>query len=205
MKRESLKKTNEADAKTRLMEAGIALFAEQGYASTSVREIVALAGVTKPVLYYYFESKEGLFQSILNHADALQGEMLAQVLERPGTTLERLRELYRMTYEGVVRYKSLFELIYNLIFGPPQGAPPFDLDRYQRRMVDAIRTIYLEGKMKGEVVEAEPEEVAILVLGILNFCFHLERVHPELSDPNRPERLLHLAFQGLRLQRESDQ
>lgn len=205
MKGQSLKKTNEGDAKTRLMEAGIVLFGEQGYASTSVREIVGLAGVTKPVLYYYFESKEGLFLSILNHADALQGEMLAQVLERPGTTLERIRGLYRMTYEGVVRYKSLFKMIYNLIFGPPQGAPSFDFDRYHRRMVDAIRTIYLEGRMKGEVVEAEPEEVAILVLGILNFCFHLERVHPELSDPNRPERLLHLAFQGLRQQRENDQ
>ncbi|MGD8982470.1 MAG: TetR/AcrR family transcriptional regulator [Desulfobacteraceae bacterium] len=205
MKRQSLKKTNEGDAKTRLMEAGIALFAEQGYASASVREIVARAGVTKPVLYYYFESKEGLFQSILNHADALQGEMLAHVLEHSGTTLERLSELYRMTYEGVARHKSLFKMIYNMIFGSPQGAPPFDFERYQRRMVDAIRAIYLEGTMRGEVVEAEPEEVAILVLGILNFCFHLERVNPKLSDPNRPERLLHLAFQGLTLQRESGQ
>ena len=204
LKRSSLKKTNVGDAKTRLMEAGISLFEEQGYASTSVREIVARAGVTKPVLYYYFESKEGLFQSILNHADALQEEMLAQALKRPGTALERLSELFRRTYEGVVRYKSLFKMIYNLIFGPPQGAPPFDFDRYHRRMVGAIRAIYLEGRMKGEVVEAEPEEVAILVLGILNFCFHLERVHPELSDPNRPARLLHLAFQGLTLKRESN-
>jgi TetR/AcrR family transcriptional regulator len=202
LKRESLKKSNETDAKTRLMEAGIALFAEQGYASTSVREIVARAGVTKPVLYYYFQSKEGLFQFILNHADALQEEMLAQALERPGKALERIGGLFRMTYEGITRYKSLFEMIYNLIFGPPQGAPPFDFDRYHSRMVDAIRAIYVEGRMKGEVVEAEPEEVAILVLGILNFCFHLERIHPEFSDPNRPERLLHLAFQGLGVQRE---
>lgn len=205
MKRQSLKRTNEGDAKTRLMEAGIALFGEQGYASTSVREIVARAGVTKPVLYYYFESKEGLFKSILNHADALQEEMLAQTLERPGTALERLSELFRRTHEGVARYRSLFKMIYNLIFGPPQGAPPFDFHRYQRRMVDAIRAIYQEGRMKGEVVEAEPEEVAILVLGILNFCFHLERVDPEPSDPNRPTRLLQLAFQGLKLQRESGQ
>ena len=205
MKRPFLKKNDEGDAKTRLIEAGISLFGEQGYASTSVRQIVARAGVTKPVLYYYFESKEGLFQSILNYADALQEEMLAHALERPGTALERLSELYRMTYEGVARYKSLFKMIYDLIFGPPQGAPPFDFDRYQRRMVDAIRAIYLEGRMRGEVVEAEPEEVAILVLGILNFCFHLERVQPELSDPSRPARLLHLAFRGLTLQRESDQ
>jgi TetR/AcrR family transcriptional regulator len=205
LKRESLKKSNDADAKARLMEAGIALFGEQGYASTSVREIVARAGVTKPVLYYYFESKEGFFQSILNHADTLQEEMLAQALIIPGTALERISGLFRMSYEGVLRYKSLFKMIYNLIFGPPQGAPPFDFDRYHRPMVDAIRAIYVEGRMKGEVVEAEPEEAAILLLGILNFCFHLERIHPELSDPNRPDRLLHLAFQGLTLQRESDQ
>lgn len=203
MKRESLNKTNGVDAKTRLMEAGIALFAEQGYASTSVREIVAQAGVTKPVLYYYFKSKEGLFQSILNHADALQEEMLTQTLQAPGTAQERLNELYRMTYQGVVRHQSLFKMIYNLIFGPPQGAPPFDFDRYQRRMVNAIGAIYSEGMKKGEVVEAEPEEVAILVLGIINFCFHLERVHPELSDPQRPERLLSLAFQGMTLTRAS--
>jgi hypothetical protein len=45
---------NKQNARERLLEAGIALFAEKGYASTSVREIVARAGVTKPVLYYYF-------------------------------------------------------------------------------------------------------------------------------------------------------
>ena len=37
------------------------LFARKGYSGTSVREIVAAADVTKPVLYYYFRNKEGLY------------------------------------------------------------------------------------------------------------------------------------------------
>src|SRR3954454_15200663 len=42
------------------------LFARQGYDATSVREIVAAAGVTKPTLYYHFGSKEGLAQALLH-------------------------------------------------------------------------------------------------------------------------------------------
>ena len=50
----------ETGTRERLLETASHLFAEKGYASTSVREIVARAGVSKPVLYYYFQSKEGL-------------------------------------------------------------------------------------------------------------------------------------------------
>ena len=55
----------EAGTRERLLETASQLFASKGYASTSVREIVARAGVSKPVLYYHFQSKEGLYYAIL--------------------------------------------------------------------------------------------------------------------------------------------
>jgi AcrR family transcriptional regulator len=48
----------------RILETATDLFAEKGYAGTYVREIVEKAGVSKPALYYYFKSKEGLFYAI---------------------------------------------------------------------------------------------------------------------------------------------
>ena len=51
--------------KERVVASAIRLFCEKGYEATSVREIVDAAGVTKPVLYYYFKNKEGLFAHIL--------------------------------------------------------------------------------------------------------------------------------------------
>ncbi len=191
------KRHDEDSSRTRLLKAGIGLFAEKGYADTSVREIVARAGVTKPVLYYYFESKEGIFRTILDWAAEQQGALLSTVLETPGPVLDRLIHLYRRIYQGVTENQSLFKMIHNLIFGPPQGAPQYDLEQYRRRMVDVIKTIYLQGVAKGEVRETDPDEVAILVLGLIGFCFHLDYVRPELLDPERPERLLHLAFWGL--------
>jgi TetR/AcrR family transcriptional regulator len=195
--KQSKKKINGNNARERLLEAGTALFAERGYNGTFIREIVDRAGVTKPMLYYYFKSKEGIFYTILDGAVEQQEVILAQALEAPGAVLDRLIYLYRRIYEGLIEYQNLFKMIYNLVFGPRQGAPDYDIDQYHRRMVDAIKTIYLEGLARGEVKEADADEVAILVLSLLDFCLHMEYVHPESSDPERPESLLRLAFRGL--------
>ena len=47
-----------------LLESAANLFGEQGYASTSVDEIVAAAGVTKGALYHHFPDKETLFRAV---------------------------------------------------------------------------------------------------------------------------------------------
>jgi TetR/AcrR family transcriptional regulator len=195
--KQSKKKIKGNNARERLLEAGTALFAERGYNGTFIREIVDRAGVTKPMLYYYFKSKEGMFYTILDGAAEQQEVILAQALEAPGAVLDRLIYLYRRIYEGLIEYQNLFKMIYNLVFGPRQGAPDYDIDQYHRRMVDAIKTIYLEGLARGEVREADADEVAILVLSLLDFCLHMEYVNLGSSDPKRPERLLRLAFQGL--------
>jgi TetR/AcrR family transcriptional regulator len=191
------KHTEEQQVKDSLISAAVSLFAEKGYASTSVREIVASAGVTKPVLYYYFGNKEGLFRTILDWATEQQEIILRKVLGTHGTALQTMILLYRLIYQGVKENGNLFKLIHNLIFGPPQGAPPYDVEQYHRRMVDAVKAIYLRGLSKGELKEADPEEVAILLLGVTDLCFHLYHIQPETFDPAQPERLLKLAFRGL--------
>jgi TetR/AcrR family transcriptional regulator len=42
----------ETEVRKRLLKAALELFTKKGFAATSVREIVEIAGVTKPVLYY---------------------------------------------------------------------------------------------------------------------------------------------------------
>ena len=52
-------------ARQRLLNSAAELFNSKGYAATTVREIVKAAGVTKPVLYYYFRNKEGIFLELM--------------------------------------------------------------------------------------------------------------------------------------------
>jgi AcrR family transcriptional regulator len=187
----------EPNARQRLLETATELFADKGYAGTSVREIVDRAGVSKPVLYYYFKSKEGLFYAILEWAADVQQAILNEIFTTSGTVLDRFIYFYRRILEGVEEYRHLYKMIHGLMYGPPQGAPEYDFPKYQRHMFDAVKRIYTNGLAAGEVQPADGDEVAFLVLSLIDFSLNMNQVLPELADPQRPERLLRLAFQGL--------
>lgn len=187
----------EPNARQRLLETATELFAEKGYAGTSVREIVDRAGVSKPVLYYYFKSKEGLFYAILEWAADVQQTILNEIFATSGTLLDRFIYFYRRVLEGVEEYRHLYKMIHGLIYGPPQGTPEYDFPKYQRRMFDAVKRIYTNGLTGGDVQAVDEDEVAFLVLSLIDFSVNMNQVLPELADPQRPERLLRLAFEGL--------
>ncbi|WP_375477185.1 TetR/AcrR family transcriptional regulator [uncultured Jatrophihabitans sp.] len=49
-----------------LVQVGRSLFAERGYDATSIEEIAARAGVSKPVVYEHFGGKEGLYAVVVD-------------------------------------------------------------------------------------------------------------------------------------------
>jgi AcrR family transcriptional regulator len=48
-----------------ILDAAKHFFTSKGFSGTSVREVCEAAGVTAPVLYYHFGSKEGLFEAVV--------------------------------------------------------------------------------------------------------------------------------------------
>lgn len=188
--------------RARVLASAVTLFAEKGYAGTSVAEIVALAGVTKPVLYYHFQNKEGLFRFIMNEALDIQEEMLTGLLHSKGPLIERLAGLFEAVYSRALEKPHLFRMLHNLAFAPLEGGPRLPLETLHTRMVAALEALLVEGMEKGEVVPTDPKEGAYLVLGILGFCLDFDRFYPSMADAGRPARLLQLAFRGLGLKRD---
>jgi AcrR family transcriptional regulator len=76
----------------RLLSAGREVFGRKGYGGTSVREIVAAAGVTKPVLYYYFRNKEGLYLELFREPFAKLVALLDEVSNGRGSATKRLKQ-----------------------------------------------------------------------------------------------------------------
>jgi AcrR family transcriptional regulator len=57
--------TEATDAqRERILNAAIDLFARQGYANTTMAQIVRALGVTKPFVYYYFRDKQEIFETL---------------------------------------------------------------------------------------------------------------------------------------------
>ncbi len=65
-----------------MMDAAVATFGQRGYRAASMDEIAELAGVSKPLVYLYLNSKEDLFTAcIRREAGALLAAVRAGVVE----------------------------------------------------------------------------------------------------------------------------
>src|SRR3954447_3687920 len=69
------------DARTALLEAALAVFAERGYRDASVDEVAERAGYSKGAVYWHFSSKDDLFFALWE-----------EHVDRPGNETIKLRE-----------------------------------------------------------------------------------------------------------------
>jgi TetR/AcrR family acrAB operon transcriptional repressor len=80
------KQSQGEQTKRRLVDAATRLFAERGYARTSVKHVADAAGVSQGSIFWHFESKEGLLFEVVDRAfGGWEHEVLAPLLaDRPG-------------------------------------------------------------------------------------------------------------------------
>ena len=69
------------DNRQLIMEKALELFCARGYDAVGVQEIAEQSGITKPTLYYYFGSKQGLMETILEENSRILEEMLEKVAD----------------------------------------------------------------------------------------------------------------------------
>jgi TetR/AcrR family transcriptional regulator len=169
----------DSSVRERLLQAAVDLFAAKGYASTSVREIVAAAGVTKPVLYYYFQSKEGIYLEIMNRAsDDLQAN-LAALADRRGSVWERLLKLADTTYRAYSENIKTMQIMHAILFGPPQGAPFVDFNAVFWAFHEAVEAMVEEGMQSGEMLPGEPKDVTWVLMGTVHLAMEMALCQPE--------------------------
>jgi TetR/AcrR family transcriptional regulator len=182
----------------RLLDSAARLFAEKGYASTSVREIVAAAGVTKPALYYYFGNKEGVYLEIMRNT--LRGllDFLESFRKDQRPVRQRILNLMDRLFEMFIKDIHIAKVIHSLYYGPPQGAPFFDYDIFHVKVRETTRELVLEGIKKGELRPGDSEDMTWALLGAMNVSMEVQLCYPEIA-PGRKglARILNLIFEGI--------
>lgn len=74
-----------------ILDAAFRLMAKNGYETTSISQIAKAAGVSKGLMYNYFESKEDLLKVLLNDAMAEGDQLISEVISTdPSETLRNL-------------------------------------------------------------------------------------------------------------------
>jgi AcrR family transcriptional regulator len=94
--------------RTRILAAATRLFARQGYEGASMSAIAAGAGITKPVLYDHFVSKEALFETLLR---SIRDDLLAKG-----------RAIGQSSASDEHRFRSAVDAFFAFVEGQPDAA-----------------------------------------------------------------------------------
>ncbi len=88
------------DTKKKILEAALEMFSQNGYTGTNMRELMASIGYAKSSTYRHFESKEDIWNTLLDEMTAYYGERFGSP-ERLPSVPESLDELVEMTLRMV--------------------------------------------------------------------------------------------------------
>jgi AcrR family transcriptional regulator len=139
----------------RLVRTALRLFAEHGYAGVSNRQIVAACGMTKGAIYWYFESKEDLFRTVLSETLAGFQARLADGIGGAATWQEKLGRLFGLFVEVLEAEDDPHrDLLLLMMQTTPRGPGQADLGpATQQRLLGWIADILDEGGASAETRE----------------------------------------------------
>jgi AcrR family transcriptional regulator len=102
-----------ADARRRqLFDVALSLFAEHGYAATTMDDIAEAAGVTKPLVYQHFESKRALYLELM---DVFSRELVTSIVKATANAEGPRRQVelgFAAYFELMVGNEPAFRLLY---------------------------------------------------------------------------------------------
>ncbi len=99
------------DSRALILDAAERLFAERGFARTTIKDIGRAAGVNSALLYYYFADKERLYRAVL---ERLVGRLVARTssrLEATGSPRARLQAFVEAQAEVLIANPNFPRLI----------------------------------------------------------------------------------------------
>ena len=179
-----------------LVELGEELFAERGFAKASMDELARRAGVTKPVIYELFGSKEGLFEACLEGLAMRLSESIAEAARGADEAGDGPDPERRLRAGGVafLRFASENRVAYELLY---EGRFSDAAVRVRKRQAELILELMRE--IAADDVDARELEVAAnAVNSAYEGVAHWMWDHPVMDVEELADWTVELLLPGLR-------
>ncbi|GAA4080533.1 MULTISPECIES: TetR/AcrR family transcriptional regulator [Actinomadura] len=188
------RRMSRAERERQMLDVAEQVFTERGYRGTSMDEIAERCGVSKPMLYEYFGSKDGLLLACMGRAKAELYEVTQKAMAGASTPDDIL-------WRGMVAYFSFIDshsrpfamLLQEPLSGPPETAEAIEETRRQQSELIA-------GVLRTFAPDAPATAVAAYTQIIVGACERLalwRAGHPELTVEDAARHMTDFCRHGL--------
>ncbi|MEH3123452.1 MAG: TetR/AcrR family transcriptional regulator [Sphingomonas phyllosphaerae] len=150
-----------------LLLAAVRMFNEHGFHATSLDDVAASLGVSKPTIYHHLGNKDQVLLECVSIGLGQLREAAAVAAAEPGRGIDRLRDF-------LIRYAriNMDDFGRCVIRTGDEALSPDSAARFRslkREIDDALRDLIAAGIADGSVVADDPKLLAFALAGALNW------------------------------------
>lgn len=163
-----------------ILEAALAVFADNGYHRTTVTDLVRAAGVARGTFYLYFDSKQAIFHELL---DALLAELRASIVGvdtsagAPSIPTQLTETLHRVL-QALANNRALCRILFREAIGLDEEVDR-KMQAFYERLRSYIQAALENGQRMGFVRELDTRTAALAGLGSVKEVVSRTLVHGE--------------------------
>jgi AcrR family transcriptional regulator len=151
-----------------IVEAALEVFAEKGFAVAKLEDIARRAGISKPTLYLYFDTKEEIFRAVARAALASLLEALGSKAESPDASFAELAPQLLSRAAAMMEGGGRVPTIARMVIGESRNFP--DLARIWHddvvaSVIGMVTGIIARAQTRGEVAPGDPRLHAFSLMG----------------------------------------
>jgi AcrR family transcriptional regulator len=142
-------RTEYNEKQVRILQVAEKLFADKGFAGTSVRDISKEAGVNIAMISYYFGSKERMMEALILYRMADLKIQLRTIANEDADPLVKIDKIIDLYVRRICRNREIHKILY-FEFNDKQRASGFEvLSEVKKHNLAFVRQIIAEGQQKG--------------------------------------------------------
>ncbi|MAE93970.1 MAG: hypothetical protein CL910_04865 [Deltaproteobacteria bacterium] len=159
------------ETRGKILEIAEQEFAREGYAGAHLQRIASQVGVQKTALYYYFDSKAALFESVLAGMMDFFDARIAEVLDLPGTHAERLIELVDRMNDLLAERPAYAQVLIRIFIDQYEITSSEILNEPIERVIGRLLRFLKSGMEAGEFVRVSSRHLLTSTLGAVVFHY----------------------------------
>lgn len=181
-----------AEREDQILAVAVGEFAHHGYSGASMVQIAARAGISKPLIYQYFGSKDGLYLVCLHH---VAGDLVARLDEAElavdDTLASRIYPL-QAVFDALEPQRDAWRLLFDTTM-PASGPIPAAASGYQERTT-ALAASGSERFLRARGIDSPLDASALTAvwMGLVNSLVEWWLHHPEESADAMTQRCVRL-------------
>jgi TetR/AcrR family transcriptional regulator, cholesterol catabolism regulator len=178
----------------RILEEAVKLFYARGFTATTLDDIAAELGVTKPFIYTHFRSKVDLLAALCKPTIEMSMQAVTEAAALPGSPTDRLRRAVADFTKVVLRRQANIAIYFREEKHLSKEALD-EINALRKQFDRALSDLLREGVSAGEFHITDVNLTALAIGGMISWAYTWHRPGGRLDFDGMGERMAQLALQ----------